>query len=209
MLQAALPTAARADSLRSVLDSVFAAREYRWERREDPFGVVRRAWFAMQQWIADLRERNPGAFRVLLWALIAVLVVILLHAAWVAYRTVRAAGRREGSTHDVGRSVARDARWYAEQSARLAADGRFAEAMQADFLRLMLELDARRVTRFHASKTPGEYVREAVLPDQQRRELRELVRMMYRYAFARIPCDRADFDAWRTLAATDRYAPAH
>ncbi|MEO7962748.1 MAG: hypothetical protein ABIT38_02430 [Gemmatimonadaceae bacterium] len=207
MLQAVPPV--RADSLRTVIDSVFSARDYRWESRENPFGVVRRVWLALQRWLFDLQLQNPQLFRVLLWSLVAVLIAIILHAAWVAVQTVRAASRREGRSFSSPQLTPRDARWYAVEAGRLAAQGHFPEAMQADFLRLMLELDARRVTHFHASKTPGEYVREASLPDERRKELRELVRMLYSYAFARIPCGRADFDLWRERAVADRYAPAH
>lgn len=208
-LQASPLTPARADTLRAVLDTVFSSPTYRWETREDPFGVVRRTWLALQRWVAELREQNPQLFEVFFWGLIVVLVAIILHAAWVAYRTVRAASRREGESFAGEHTVPRDARWYGQLAAGFAADGRYAEAMQADFLRLVLELEARNVTRFHASKTPGEYVHDAKLGDVGRRELRELVGMLYRYAFARVPCDQADFDEWRSRATADRYAPAH
>ena len=203
----ALPPA-RSDSLRAALDSVFSSRDYRWETREDPLGVVRRAWLAIQRWLVELRDQNPQLFRVLLWGLVAVLLVILLHAAWVTFRTVRSASRRDARGLTSTHPAPRDARWYASESLRLAESGRYAEAMQADFLRLMLELDARRVARFHASKTPGEYVREAKLSEDRRRDLGELVRMLYTYAFARVPCDRSDFEMWRSRAVADRYAPA-
>ena len=207
MLQSLPP--ARADTLRAVLDTVFAGSDFRWEGREDPFGVIRRAWLEAQRFLLELRDRNPVAFRVLLWALVAALVLIVLHAAWIAVRTVRDAGRREGTTSAARLPSVRDARWYGAEAARLATEGRYAEAVQADFLRFVLELDARRVARFHPSKTPGEYVREATLPEERRRELRDLVRTLYAYAFARVPCDRAAFEAWRERAVADRYAPAH
>jgi hypothetical protein len=196
---------ARADSLGAALDSVFAAREYRWEAREDPFGVVRRLWLALREWLFALREQNPELFRYFVWGLVATLVLILAHAAWVTFSTVRAAARRDGRTVDLSLPSVRDARWYAQEATRLAGEGRFAEAIQADFLRLILELDARQVTRFHPSKTPGEYVREAALRDEKRVALRDLVRSLYAYAFARIPCDRDAFDAWRAQAVADRF----
>ena len=207
MLQSLPP--GRADTLRAVLDTVFAGSHYRWEGRNDPFGVIRRAWLGVQRFLLDLRDRNPDVFRVLLWLLVAVLVVIVAHAAWVAVRTVRDASRHERREGGTGLPASRDAAWYAAEAARLAAEGRYAEAVQADFLRLALELDARRVARFHPSKTPGEYVREAAIPEERRAELRELVRTLYAYAFARVPCDRAAFEAWRARALADRYAPAH
>lgn len=203
MLQAS--PLSRADSLRAAIDSSFAAREYRWTAREDPFGVIRQALLAFQDWLSQLRDRNPDAFRLFTWGLVAVLVLILAHAAWVTISTMRAASRRERTAEGGALATTRDARWYGGEASRLAREGRFAEAIQADFLRLVLELDARQVTRFHPSKTPGEYVREAKLPDERRRALRDLVRSMYAYAFARVPCDRTAFESWRAQAAAEHF----
>jgi hypothetical protein len=80
--------------------------------------------------------------------------------------------------------------------------------VQVDFVRLMLELDARQVVRFHPSKTPGEFAREA--PDGPTRDsLRGLVRTLYRYAFAREVCGPGEFAQWRVQAQVERYAPTH
>lgn len=207
MLQAT--ASVRADSLRATLDSVFASPAYRWETREDPFGALRRLWLATGEYLARLREQNPAAFRTLTWLLVAVLVAILAHAAWVAVRTVRGGSRRlQGETGEPV-SAPRDAAWYAGEAARLAQAGDFVAAMQADFLRLILELDARRVVAFHPSKTPSEYARDATLGADGRRALGVLVREMYAHAFARVPCDRAAYDAWRARAMAERYAPAN
>lgn len=198
-----------ADSLRATLDSVFASPVYRWETREDPLGLVRRAWLWIGDTLTSLRDRNPGAVRLLTWVLVAILIALLMHAAWVAIQTVRGASRRLQSDPVGPTSTPRDARWYADESMRLADAGNFAAAMQADFLRLMLELDAARVTTYHPSKTPSEYARDAVLTDDGRRALRLLISDMYAYAFARIPLDRALYDRWRVSAVADRYARAH
>ena len=200
---------ARADSLRATLDSVFAAPAYRWETREDPFGPLRRLWMAVGEWLSQLQRDNPQAYRALTWALVAVLVVILAHAAWVAVRTVRGGSRRAQRDVLGPQSAPRDAAWYAQESARLAAAGDFVAAMQADFLRLVLELDARQVMRFHPSRTPSEYVRDATLSEEGRLALRALVRAMYAHAFARVPLDRAAYDRWRADAVAERYARAH
>lgn len=204
------PTGAtRADSLRTVLDSVFASPAYRWEGREDPFGALRRLWLAAGEYLARLREQNPAAFRLLTWALVAVLLAILAHAAWVALRTIRSGSGKPPVGGGATMAAPRDAAWYALESARLAQAGHFVAAMQADFLRLVLELDARHVVAFHPSRTPSEYARNARLSDDGRRAFTALVREMYAYAFARVPCDRAAYDAWRARATVDRYATAH
>lgn len=202
-----LPEAA-GDSLRAALDSAFAAPAYRWETAADPFGPIRRAWQHLLGWFDRLRHTNPGALHVLTWFLVGVLVAVLLHAAWIAWVTVREGSRSVTRERGERAGSTRDAAWYRAEADRFAADGRFAEAMQADFLRLMLELDARRVTRFHPSRTPNEYVRTAALPDDQRRDLAQLVRSLYAYAFARVPCDASSFADFRMRANANRYAPA-
>ncbi|MCC6930333.1 MAG: hypothetical protein IT359_15215 [Gemmatimonadaceae bacterium] len=204
----ALPPAlspARADSLRATIDSVFAAPAYRWEAREDPFGALRRLWGGLLRWVDELQRTNPATFNAVVWALVGVLALILAHAGWVALRTLRH-GSRQAQRETAGpASAPRDATWYTRESARLAALGDYAGAMQAEFLRLVLELDARQVMRFHPSKTPNEYVRDASLTEDGRRDMRGLVREMYHYAFARAPLDGLAFDRWRALAVADRF----
>lgn len=200
---------ARGDTLRAVIDSVFTARDYRWETREDPFGMLRRLWNALLAFLERLRDQNPEAYRALTWVLVGVLLLIVGHAAWVAVRTVRASSQRTARTLAGPSEAPRDAAWYAAEAERLAQRGEYVAAMQADFLRLVLQLDARRLMAFHPSKTPSEYAREPALGDEGRRALRALVQEMYAYAFARVPLDRERYERWRQAANADRYASAH
>ncbi len=198
-----------ADRLRRVIDRVLAAPAYQQQAPEDPWAPVRRAWTALFQWIDALRDANPGAYTAFVWSLVAVLLLVVAHAAWVAARTIRAGtARAPGDVTEVT-VVARDATWYAREAQRLAAESRYAEAMQADFLRLVLELDGRQVARFHPSKTPIEYVREASMGEEARRAFRDLTRTLYTHAFARVPATAETWTQWRTAASTDRYASAH
>jgi hypothetical protein len=102
----------------------------------------------------------------------------------------------------------RDQAWYRGEADRLAGLGRYAEAMQYDFLALVLALDAASLVRFHPSKTPGEYTREARLSPEAGARFRALVRDLYGYVFARRACGPREFETWRILAAPERYAPA-
>jgi hypothetical protein len=195
------------ERVRAVIDSVFSQPRYRWQQAIDPFAPLRRAWLWLNQLFDSLRAESPLAYRMLIALLVLVLAAVLLHAAWVAYRTVR--GGTAGEIRSAGAAApVRDAAWFAREAARLEAAGRYAEAMQADFLRLVLELDARRLVRFHPSRTPNEYSREPTLSAESRRELAALVRRLYAHAFAGLPCRHADLLDWRSRAATDRYAPA-
>ena len=196
-----------ADSLRVLLDSVFAAPEYRWVERPETHALLRRWLRAAQQWLLDVRETHPALFRLLLAGLVLLVIAIFLHAAWVFLQTVRAAGSA-GPDAAMPAAARRDQAWYRSEADRLAGLERYAEAMQYDFLALVLSLDAASLVRFHPSKTPGEYTREARLSPEARAQLRALVRDLYGYVFARRACGPREFEAWRALAAPERYAPA-
>lgn len=198
-----------ADSLRTAIDAVLAQSRYQVAAPRDPWAPVRRLWAFTLDALERLRTDNPLAYRALVWLLVAILLAIVAHAMWVAARTIQAGSVAEAKERLQPVSTPRDAAWYAQEAARLAAAGRFADAMQADFLRLMLELDARNLTRFHPSRTPGEYARDPRLTAEGRGELRALVRSLYAYAFARVPADESAWEAWRARATVDRYAPAH
>ncbi len=197
-----------ADSLRGLIDTVLSGSAYQQRLREDPWAPMRRAWMSLMDWIDALRASNPMAYSALIWTMVGVLLLIVAHAAWVAARTIHAGTARAAGDVPESRVVARDAAWYAREAERLAGETRYAEAMQADFLRLVLELDGREVTRYHPSKTPIEYAREARISDEARQAFRDLIRVLYTHAFARIPASEATWLDWRTAAAADRYAPA-
>ncbi|HEU5218283.1 MAG TPA: hypothetical protein VFU23_06470 [Gemmatimonadales bacterium] len=203
-VQAPGPTA---DTLRAVLDTVFAGKDYRWQERPSPVSIFARWMGALQEWLFELRQAHPLAFRGLLFLLLILVLAIFAHAVWIFARTVRAADSgREGLPTAGGRR--RDREWYRREADRLAAQGRYAEAVQADFLALVLALDGLRLLKFHPSKTPAEYGMEARLAEQSREEFRDLIRRLYGYAFARRPCGPAEFEDWRARAAPERYAPA-
>jgi hypothetical protein len=194
------------DALRAVLDSVFAAPEYRWVERRNPLAFVARWLEGLQRWLVALRDAHPLGFRLLLAALVVVLVATLVHAGWILSHALRA----EQASHAASGSPAtrKDRSWYRRESDRLAAEGRYAEAMQAEFLALVLALDGLQLLRFHPGKTPAEYAHDARLGAAARAEFRDLVRSLYGYAFARWPCGPDDFAHWRSRAEPERYARA-
>lgn len=195
------------DSLRAVLDSVFAQPAYRWVERPEPLIQVRRWLLALADWLAALRDHNPLGYRVLVLALIVVLVAILVHAGWVLVRTIRPA--LPGPEPAMTGALRRDRDWYRREAARLSAEGRYLEAMQADFLDLVLALDAARLVQYHPAKTPREYTREPSLDPGLRDELRDLVGALYRYGFARWPCGPAEYAAFHERVMQEAGATAH
>jgi hypothetical protein len=196
------------DSLRAVLDSVFAGPQYRWVQRPDPFASLRFRWAEFVQWLRSLHDAHPVGYRLALVAAVVVLAAILIRTGWNFLRAIGSERGRAKLAPGLERPR-RDEAWYRHEADRLAHQGRFADAIQADFIGLLLALDARRVLRFDASKTPGEYVSEPRLAPDARQAFRELVRSLYGYAFARWPCGPAEYAEWRVRAAADRYAAAN
>lgn len=198
-----------ADSLRATIDSVLAQAAYQVSAPRDPWAPVRRLWNALLDWLEQLRTGNPLAYRVLVWVLIAMLAVIVAHALYVAARTIQAGSAAGPKERLQPISAPRDAAWFDREARQLVVQGRYAEAMQADFLRLVLELDARDLARYHPSRTPAEYARDSRLTAEGRSELSALVRSLYAYAFARLPADAAAWESWKARTVADRYAAAH
>jgi hypothetical protein len=209
LLRGVLQVEAPADSLRAVLDSVFAGQAYDWVERAHPLAFLGRWWSALKRWLFGLEQSQPMVYWLIVSLLVALLVAILVHAVWVMARTLRAAGAPTEAGSGGPAPEVRGAAWYRREAQRLARERRYPEAMQADFLGLVLELDQRGVLRFHPSKTPNEYTYEARLAEPARAAFRDLVRALYRYAFARAPCGPDDFDAWRVRTAAEQYAAAH
>jgi hypothetical protein len=196
------------DSLRGVLDSVFAAPAYRWAPRADAPAQLLRWWFDLTRWLGQLSERAPLLYWSVVAILVAILVVIFVHAGYVLLQTFRAAGAPP-ELDTAPPPLLRGPAWYRRQAEALAAAGRYGEAMSAGFTALVLELDARKLLRFHPGKTPNEYTYEARLNDSSREAFRELVRALYRHVFAGDPCGPAEFVAWQERTVAARYAAAN
>ena len=198
-MQGATPSA---DSLRTVLDSVFAGPAYDWVEAENPFGWIERAWSILVAFLERLRNADPLIFRIGLAALCLILAGIIAHAGWVMLRTMRHASVREehagGTT-----SQRRDAAWFDREADRLAGEGRHVEALQAAFTALALRLEDQGAVRYDPARTPREYVREARLVQDDRHRLHQLVTALYRHAFGGAPVDAAAYAAWRASAQGD------
>ncbi|HEU5359062.1 MAG TPA: DUF4129 domain-containing protein [Gemmatimonadales bacterium] len=197
------------DSLRAALDSVFADRAYHWRGVTDPLGWLGRWFGALADWIMGLRQGQPWLYWAVLLALLTLVVGIFVHVAWVAARAVRYSTAADASYAGAAAEV-HDEAWFLALADRLAGDGRSAEAVRTAFQALVLELTRAGVVRYHPSKTPREYLREARLPVEARARLGGLVESLYRFAFAGASCGPSDYAEWRRRAAEVRWdAPAH
>ena len=188
------------DSLRAVLDQVFARREYDWAARTDLFAYLRELFQRLLAWMDGLEGSHPVSYYAFVLALTIVLLAILVHVTWVLRRAFTAV-EPEGETAATAVAPRRDSAWHAAEALRLSAAGRYADALVHRFLALVLDLDRRQAVRFQASKTPAEYAVEPTLDDESRSRLRWLVAVLYRHVFGAVPCDRTEWSAFDREAA--------
>jgi len=200
--------APQAERLRSALDTVFAASPYRWAREPAPSRLAREWWDRLGDWLRGLRADNPLVYRLLVLALLLALVLILAHAAWLVWRTVRGARSLDGDEAAAAPAEPRDAEWYGRAADRAAADGRLAEALQLAFVALALGLERQGLLQYQASKTPAECARDARLAPADRERLRGLVRTLYLHVFGGRPVAPEDYRLWRAAGAEPWHAPA-
>jgi hypothetical protein len=184
------------DTLRAALDSVFAGPAYRWIDRPDPLRLLRDWAFRLSDWIAALREGNPLWYRALLIGLIGLLLVILGHAAWIFWQTLRGATRTDEAAAPESPISRRDARHLRADAEQAAHAGRYAEALRLGFHALVLELDAGGSVAYSSGKTPGEYAREARLSPTDRGRLSALVGSLYRHVYGAVPCTAEECGRW-------------
>ena len=188
-----------ADSLRRALGDVFSRPEYKWVERRHPLVWLSTLWERLMNWLDGLSDRNPAGFKLLLVALILALVLILVHVGWVVWRIVRPSARTGGAVPGGAAAVA-DAPSHLARAEELARAGRYAEALGHRFLAVVLELEGVEALRFHASKTPAEYVGEARLDDAGRATFAGLVAQLYRHLFGAVPCDETEYRAFGATA---------
>lgn len=197
------------DSLRQVLDSVFASPAYAWRSNDETLNAVARWWRDILVWIGQLRASNPQAYRVFVGLLVAVLVGILLHALWVFLRTVRGAAEPRDDAASAPLAPRRDASWHLRAADELAHAGRCREALQHAFVGTALRLEAAGRVTYFPSRTPAELMSDARLAPADRAQLRALVRTLYGAVFGGAPCGMEEYRAWRALADRDWDATTH
>lgn len=196
-----------ADSLRATLDRAFADPAYRWAPPLRPFGWLLRFRDLIQQWFDRIGSAHPFVQTLIIAVLVLVLVAICVHVTVVALRTVRYVTTSNAQAVTPATPI-RDAAWFLAAADRLADEGRAAEAVVTAFQGLALEMAAGAAVRYHPSKTPREYAREARLPSADRERLGILVDQLYGYAFAGTPCGLDEYLAWRSRAAAGSWHAA-
>jgi hypothetical protein len=193
------------DSLRAVLDTVFAAPAYVWVDQPQPFQLLRTWWGRLADWLVTARTDHPLLFQILVLALAAVLIAILVHAGYVFQQTLRAAARRDSTAVD-STTPRRDAAWFLAAADQAAAAGRHREALRLAFDALVVRLDAMGSVRWGPGKTARDYTREARLLPPDRDRLGGIVGLLYRHVYSGAPCGPREYAVLRGAAAGDWHA---
>ena len=188
------------DSVHAVLNEVFADPKYDWDVARSPLQFFIDAYRRLMYWFSVMETEHPGVYWAVLGVMIVLVIAILTHFGYLIWKalTYRAPERLASATKP---AVRRDAGWYLAEARRLADQGHRAEALAARFRALVLQLEHRNAVRFHPSKTPAEYVREADLSGEQRSTLAELVSDLYRHLFAGAPVSDDDLTLFDSRAA--------
>jgi hypothetical protein len=128
-----------------------------------------------------------------------VLMFLLVHIGYTLWRILRSPQQGSVRSRETG-GVVYDAAQQLARAEQLAREGRYTEALGHRFLAVILELDRAAALRFHAAKTPAEYLNEARLDAPGRESFDVLVARLYRHLFAALPCSEADYRQFGDLA---------
>lgn len=188
------------DSLRAVLDSVFAARAYRWEDQPDPLRWLREWAERIIQWLFALRVEHPTGYKLVVAAAGIAFVAILAHAGFILWRTFGRTDAADDAVRATQAAEVRDAEWHFLQADAAARAGRYREALRFLVGAVIVHLDELGVLKRRAGTTPAEYARAARLAGEDRERLTDLVRALYRHVYGGVPCGPDDYARWRGLA---------
>lgn len=202
-----------ADSLRHILDSVFAGRAYAWPAVPTAPVPGWLHWLrAVVEWVAGrwphFSAGRGAGLSLLTWGLVGVGVLLLVHGLFRAAAAVRMA-HDVALGPDAAPALRHDDAWFRRRADDLAAEGRYAEAMVAAFHGVMWRLDQRGVVAHRVGRTPRELVRDARVAPAEGRALSLLVGELYAAAFGGLAVGPTRYAEW--LASLDRLgdAPAH
>lgn len=199
-----LPSAA---SVQDAVARVYARPEFQERHGWQEWLLARAA--RVFAWISEhlgflsaLRHTSPVVFYLIIGWLAAALVALVAHIVWTALQVAR---RGEGGTVSAGKAPGPGkpraaADWEAE-AARLAGEGKLREAAAALYQALLLRLDALGAVRWDASKTPGDYRREARKDPEAARALGGFLRLFEPVAFGGRDLDADGWERLKSAAA--------
>ena len=192
--------AASADAIRLAVKEVFSAREYDWRYRARTtlWSKIWSLFLQLLDWLDRLHTTHPLGYWALIGLLTLMLAFIIAHFIYLLWRSLRPSAPAHAPTATA--PAPRDARWHLAQARRLAAAGQLTEALGHRYLAMVMELDRRGVVKFHPSKTPAEYLREARFDEAGQSDFTALVWALYRHLFGGVPFAADDWTAFDLAA---------
>jgi len=191
---------------------VFSRPEFQWVERHRVLSWLLQQRDTFRDWLNRFAEQHPTGYSIGLGLTVIVLVVLVVHIGYVVWRIVRPGVRTGAPTTTARPGMIVNAAWHVARAEELARAGHYAEALAHRFLAAVLELDRIGALRFHASKTPAEYVGEARLDESGRASLARLVAQLYRHLFGAVPCDEREYQSFgiaaQELATRQHVLPA-
>ena len=191
---------------------VFSRTEFQWVERHRVLSWLIQQWNNFREWLNRLAEQHPLGYNIGLGLLSILLVALVVHIGYVVWRIVRPGARTGMQTAASRPGNIVNAAWHLARAEELARAGHYAEALAHRFLAAVLELDRIGALRFHASKTPAEYVGEARLDETGRASLAQMVAQLYRHLFGAVPCDQREYQSFgiaaQELATRQHVLPA-
>jgi len=195
-----------------VVGHVFSRTEFQWVERHRVLSWLIQQWNNFREWLNRLAEQHPLGYNIGLGLLSILLVALVVHIGYVVWRIVRPGARTGMQTAASRPGNIVNAAWHLARAEELARAGHYAEALAHRFLAAVLELDRIGALRFHASKTPAEYVGEARLDETGRASLAQMVAQLYRHLFGAVPCDEREYQSFgiaaQELATRQHVLPA-
>ena len=195
-----------------MVGQVFSRPEFQWVERHRVLSWLLQQVDRFRDWLNRFAEQHPTGYSVGLSLTVIVLVVFVVHIGYVIWRIVRPGARPGAATTTARPGIIVNAAWHVARAEELARAGHYAEALAHRFLAAVLELDRIGALRFHASKTPAEYVGEAKLDESGRASLARLVAELYRHLFGAEPCDEREYQSFgiaaQELATRQHVLPA-
>lgn len=184
-------------------DRVFASPAFDWALPSAAENWLVRLARRVADWLRALEQVHPWVYRAVIGAMLAVLVAILIHAAWTAWRMVRTSQRALDVPADL-RHVSSDADIPTRATAdAAAATGRFADAMRLRWAAFEAALRSAGEIAGTRALTPRELLAER--PAAAAARLGPLVRTLYECCYRGETLDAARHAAW--AAALDAEWP--
>src|SRR5436305_6877119 len=159
----------------------------------DPPGLI-----SFLAWLSGLWETDPVLYWALLLGLVAVALLLLAHVSWAVRRALAGPAPARPPRPDTGSPP------FLEEADALARRGMFLEAarrVQLAALDLLLRARVLELGRSDPNRTLRGRLRDAALPEAERRDLLALIDWLEQRWFPDRSEERQLHDRWRSLHA--------